>query len=292
MHFIFQLFVLFRSVPFVLAASSHGLPYDLSSPIQVHILPDTLREVSGLAVIDSVSFACIQDENGIIFIYNSANRSIEHQFRFASDGDYEGIAIAGKNYYVLRSDGIIFETPVNRKKPNTRSYMTTISARNNEGLCYDALNNRLLVACKSKPAKGAAFKDQREIYAVDLKTKVTSPEPVFVFSVQRAVDFIIGKGISLPIRKKGKNTVPFLKFSASEIAIHPFTREIYMLLAGDGILLVFDQKGEFADARKLDKNIFNKPEGISFLANGDMLVTNEGQNHHASLLKFAYKPDK
>jgi hypothetical protein len=39
---------------------------------------------------------------------------------------------------------------------------------------------------------------------------------------------------------------------------------------------------------KLNPAMFNKPEGITFFANGDMLITNEGQEGSPTLLCFPY----
>ena len=47
--------------------------YNLTKPDNTFLLPDTLHEVSGLTDIDSTIFACIQDENGILFIYDAKN---------------------------------------------------------------------------------------------------------------------------------------------------------------------------------------------------------------------------
>ena len=54
--------------------------YNLTSPDFSFVLPDTLREVSGLAAIDSTSFACAQDENGVLFIYDVLQNRIKKQY--------------------------------------------------------------------------------------------------------------------------------------------------------------------------------------------------------------------
>lgn len=72
-------------------------------------LPDILEEVSGIEWIGDGKIACIQDEDGIIFIYNLYSHKIETEIKFADPGDYEGIAIDDKTAYVLRSDGSIFK---------------------------------------------------------------------------------------------------------------------------------------------------------------------------------------
>ncbi|HTF03241.1 MAG TPA: hypothetical protein VK826_04415, partial [Bacteroidia bacterium] len=125
--------------------------YDFSSPEQKLILPDTLREISGLTILDSSTFACVQDENGILFLYDSKNNRVKQEIRFAADGDYEGICRVGAALYVLRSDGELFHiSNYASAAPEVETFTTGIPADNNEGLCYDSLNNRLLVACKGK----------------------------------------------------------------------------------------------------------------------------------------------
>jgi hypothetical protein len=83
--------------------------YDFSKPIVKDILPASLQEISGLAIIDSTTIACIQDENGILFLYDTKNHKIKQQYIFGLNGDYEGITKVGELLYVLRSDGVLFE---------------------------------------------------------------------------------------------------------------------------------------------------------------------------------------
>ena len=54
----------------IFLTSSNKLGYDFSKPTLNDELPPILHEISGLAIIDSTSIACIQDEDGILFIYN------------------------------------------------------------------------------------------------------------------------------------------------------------------------------------------------------------------------------
>ena len=66
-------------------------------------LPDILYEVSGIAYMGDQKIAAVQDEKGIIFVYNLSTSSIEKEILFGEDGDYEGIALAGSTAYVLKS---------------------------------------------------------------------------------------------------------------------------------------------------------------------------------------------
>lgn len=268
--------------------------YNLTAPDVSFILPDTLREVSGLTYIDSTSFACIQDENGILFIYDVVKNEIKKQYTFNIDGDYEGITRVGKTIYVLRSDGTLFEiSDYESKGFKLNSYVTGIPANNNEGLCYDQYNNRLLIACKGKIGKGPEFKDRRVIYGFDLQTKTLSKEPVFDFNLQTIKDFAVKKQIDLPTKerkKKGETvTEPFLKFRTSAICIHPVTKKLFLLSASDHLLFIFNMNGTTEHIEQLNPTMFNKAEGITFFENGDMLITNEGQDKKPTLLRFKYK---
>lgn len=275
-------------------AATHG--YDLNQPAVQWSLPDTLREISGITLIDETTIACIQDENGILFVYNLDENDIVRQQPFHLNGDYEGIAKAGSTIYVLRSDGMLFAIQrYNSDQPLVDSISTGIPVDNNEGLCYDTKGNRLLIACKNKSRMSKDQKNIRSIYAFDLKTKVCSPEPVFNFDLNELKRFALEKHLDFPMKEKKQGNAPeikepVIKFRPSEIAIHPITHQIYLLSAMDYALFVFSSEGKLTDIRLLDKELFNKAEGITFLDNGDMLISNEGQQKKPSLLRFNYDP--
>ncbi|MFN8206943.1 MAG: hypothetical protein U0T82_05970 [Bacteroidales bacterium] len=269
-----------------------GIPgYNLSRPNQLFTLPDTLREISGLAVIDQETIACVQDENGIIFLYDAIKNKISKQYNFHLDGDYEGITRVGDTLYVLRSDGSLFEIDNYLGRDFTvKQYITGIPADNNEGLCYDQKQHRLLIACKGKIARGPAYKDQRVIYGFDLKQKQLSDKPVFEFDLNVIKQFVLENELVVPVKKKKKGTVddPIIRLRTSAIAIHPHSGKLFLLSAADYMLFIFNSDGTPEYIEKLDPGLFNKAEGISFFANGDMLITNEGQDRKPSLLRFNY----
>jgi hypothetical protein len=267
--------------------------YNLDEPSSTVYLPDTLREISGLTSLDSSSFACIQDENGVLFIYDLSARAIRSEYAFTMDGDYEGIARVGNTIYVLRSDGTLFEI-VDFASPDFKldSLHTGIPARNNEGLCYDRTRNRLLIACKGKIAKGPAFKDQRVIYGFDLVTRTLSVDPVFDFDLNVIREFARSHKLDIPTRKrkrKGQSIEETLiKFKTSAIAVHPVTDKLYLLSAADHLLFLFDMNGALEHIELLNPEMFNKPEGITFFENGRMCITNEGQGQKATVLQFNF----
>lgn len=266
--------------------------YNLNSPDATLILPASLREVSGLTLVDSTSVACIQDEKGSLFILNFTENKVTKKYDFHVAGDYEGIAKVGKTIFILRSDGTLFEvSDFETDDFSLKTYLTGIPAKDNEGLCYDSSYNRLLIACKSNIGKGSGNKDKRAIYGFDLATKTLIPEPVFDISLNEIKQFAANYTFNPTVKskKKGKAKQPDIKFRTSGICIHPVTKKLYLLSASDYLLFIFNMNGKIEHIEQLDGQLFNQAEGISFLENGDMLITNEGQKRSPTLLRFNYK---
>lgn len=266
--------------------------YNLTAPSVSLTLPHILQEISGLTYIDSSAVACIQDEKGILFIYNYQKDKIKKKYTFNIDGDYEGIARVNDTIYILRSDGTLFEILNYKSKAfQLNSYVTGLPTDNNEGLCYDPDNNRLLIACKGKIGKGREFKDKRVIYGFDLYTKQLSQEPVYDFDLKSIKEFALREKVDVHVKRKKKGTIvdPVIKFMVSDIAIHPITKKLFVLSASDHMLFIFNRKGQLEHIEKLNPELFIQAEGITFLPDGEMFITNEGQNNKATLLRFKYE---
>ncbi|NMC39136.1 MAG: hypothetical protein GYA41_12505 [Bacteroidales bacterium] len=266
--------------------------YNFNSPDAAFVLPGMLHEISGITYLGAEYLACIQDENGIIFIYDVKKNKLERQFTFYINGDYEGITSVGEKIYVLRSDGTLFEISDHEsEKFDLDVFFTNIPSKDNEGLCYDPYRNRLLIAPKGQTIKGSESKDTREIYAFDLKTKTLSKDPVFEFDLQEIRDFAMEKKINLPMKekKKGKEAEPKIDFMTSAIGINPATKKLFILSSSDHMLFIYNMAGKIEHIEMLNPMIFNNAEGISFFSNGDMVITNEGGGRSASILRFNYK---
>lgn len=241
--------------------------------LKKHEVPSVLREISALVYLDNHRFACVQDELGTIYIYNTLAGTIEKEIPFAEAGDFEGLAIVNQTAYALRSDGQIFEVKnYNSGKPSVRSFETHLTAeQNTEGLCYDAKNNRLLVAIKGNEQQTDAYKG---IYSFSLATYKMDTSPVFKIDLSNPVfaDF--------KTKKAGKEMQP------SAIAIHPKTGDLYITEGAKPKLLVLDKEGNFKALKSLGKD-FYKPEGICFSPEGNAYISNEGKKDPGNILEVA-----
>jgi uncharacterized protein YjiK len=263
--------------------------YDLSNPDKIDVLPGILHEISGITEIDNSAIACIQDENGILVVYDLSKNSIREYFTFHGNGDYEGIARAGNKIFVLRSDGILYEIPDYKSAGFTSiSYKTEIPAKDNEGLCYYKKNNMLLIGPKSN-IEGKKI-NKRAIYGFSLETKRLLNEPVVKFDLEAIKEYATENKLDLPVTyKKKEKSEPKIELRTSAIGIHPVTNKLFLISGVEQIFFVFNLDGNLEYMEKLDPKLFNQPEGIAFLNNGDMLISNEGGPGSATLLRFNYK---
>lgn len=288
--FILVVLVQFQACQLPKSRNDKFYGYDFSNTTEKLKLPKILHEISGITAIDSVNFACVQDEIGVVFIFNSKTNRITKEFPFHVEGDYEGIAKTDSSLFILRSDGVLFETRIGNDSAKVINiYETPIPANNNEGLCYDKANDRLLIACKGKVGKGKEFKDQRYIYSFDLNTRHLSDEPVIRLDVNELIDFAIDLGIELDQKEKKNRTDFVLKFRPSAIGLHPLNNKLFLLSAVDHMLFIFDDRGEIEHIEILDDEVYNKAEGLAFFENGDLLITNEGQDKKPSIIRLKYK---
>ncbi len=237
-------------------------------------LPESLKEISGICWIDEQRIACVQDELGIIFIYNILAAKIEKQIPFANPGDFESITKANNIYYVMRSDGQLFEINISSKSAVVKQYDIPFNETQDlEGIFYDKTKKRLLITIKNSDPKTSA--KIKGIYSFDLLTKKISNNPVYEIDLSNLLIYKSGNDDD----NKKNNEKEFNKiFFPSDIGVHPITSEIYILDGVNSSLLIIDKKGKMKSYIKLDKDDFPQPEGITFSSKGEMYISTEGSN--------------
>lgn len=259
----------------------YKFPYHLDSPDKSWTLPAILNEISGLSFIDNQRLACVQDESGKIFIFNTEAGKVEKEINFGNNGDYEGIEIVGKDAWILKSNGTLYEVKhyQDEAASATTDHDTPLSARNDtEGLAFDPADNCLLIACKEQPLlqenEGSGF---RGIYRFDLETRQLYPEPYIMISLDTVKYY---RSINSKSRT-GSET-----FQPSGIAAHPVSGEIYVLGSVGKLLLVLSTDGKILASVKLMPGIFPKPEGICFSPDGKLFISTEGDGKAGKIMEF------
>ena len=270
-----------------------GFLYDLEHPDTIYQLPKDLKEISGIDYFKKDRIACIQDEKGNIYIFDTKKGKVISKLDFGKDGDYEDVAIVGDDAYVLRSDGTLFEVRNFEKKPKkTKKFNTPLHHKNNtEGLFYDEARNSLLIACKGSPSikKEKSYAGFKAVYRFDLELKTLIEKPVYLIDFAKidsakaagsVTEFFTKIAMKLKL-SNGSNFYP------SGLAIHPLDKDkIYMLSSIGKLLLVMDTSGKLLNIIELDMRIFNQPEGICFSEDGVLFISNEADSGGGNILKF------
>lgn len=225
-------------------------------------LPSALNEVSGIAYIGNSQIAAVQDEQGIIFIYNLESSSIEKEVEFAGAGDYEGIATEENTAYVLRSDGNIFMIRNFLNGATVEEFSNEFSEKNNlEGLFYDKKDEQLLLAVKGEDPYS---EDYKGIYAVNPTNMRVDRNPAYKLTFEHRVFDGIQK-------EDVQET-----FYPSEINRDPGNGNLLVLEAENPRLLLLDAGGNPLELHQLDKDLFPQPEGLTFDEQGRLYISNEG----------------
>jgi len=272
-------------------------PYELTRPSQKFKLPRYLDEISGISCKNHNQLVCIHDEKGEVYLFDIDRKKVTNRYQFGEGRDYEDIALVNNTAFVLQSNGNIWQIDdFQGENPAVKTFKTFLSARNDaEGLAFDGESNSLLMACKGAPhpkKKNPDLKEKKAIYRFDLNTYKLSPEPSYIIDLEDTGDL-----------KENSSKVKFLRqlgrifglgeesdctFQPSGVAIHPVTKDIYLISSAGKMLMVLDRKGEIKAFRTLDGKMFKQPEGICFNSEGDLFISNEGKGGRANILQFTY----
>lgn len=282
------------------SACSQGINasgYVFKHPDRVYTLPGSLAEISGLTLLDDFHLGAIDDESSKLFVIDIRTGKVtdRHKMGGGKKLDYEAVERVGDTVYVLSSAGIIYEIrDWKRNKRITARYETGLYSRHdNEGLAYDAINHRLLIACKEYPGK--EMKGYKAVYAFDLGKKRLLPEPVFKIDLARVEVAANSGGATGVVSKKKKK--PWWKHTKqikpAALAVHPLTQQLFIISSAKRRMIVLNSDGTLDTAYKLPKKYFVQAEGMAFLPNGDLFISNERADREAAtLLRFNYRPGR
>lgn len=265
------------------------IPFDLARPTQVIELPRELREVSALTDVDDHTVACLHDEAARLYLVDLRDGRVKGVFPFGGPGDMEGLTRVDDAYYVLRSDGLLFHLTMRPTGLVLRDTVRLALPQGDlEGLGHDPIDDILLVAPKGMLKGSPKARDIRRVYGYDHRNGRLLPTPVLDLSVEDLAGQARRMGLSLPTRVTDKGrVVPALKLRFSSVAVDPWTGHYHLLSAVDHVLLVVDRRGELVDLHLLDPVRCPKPEGITFLPGGDMLISTEGEGVPPALFRYA-----
>ena len=249
--------------------------YDLANPVMIHLKTE-LDEISGIVYYpkDTSVFA-INDELGLLYkIYIRKNIKVL-KWKFSSEGDYEDLVLHDGTFYALQSNGNIKSFKfLSKDSVAVESGQLPLAGRNDfESLYYDNFHQHIFLVCKD-----CEIDTRKTISAFSFNPD----DQTFVDEAAYQID------VSQIDKLLGNNKT---KFKPSAAAIHPLTKELYLISSVTKAIAIADRDGKVREALYIDPRLFKQPEGLTFTPAGDMIISNESAGSGApNILIFKYKP--
>lgn len=249
--------------------------YDLTKSEKFR-MRESLLEISGITFHNGnpdTAYA-IQDEDGRVFYFRPGDEKPAYT-HFGKQGDYEDVAILNDNVIVLKSNGTFYSFPLanikQEEQANVKETKKLLPKGEYEGLYADQSNNKLYVLCKDCGGKKTDKIDGGYIFTAN-KDSLTQAG-TFSITMQK------------PTKKNGKEDA----FKPSALAKNPLDGDWYILSANNNILLITDGDFKAKATYNLPTAKFLQPEGIAFDKQGDLYISNEGDElESGNILKFKY----
>lgn len=282
MRFPFHLFLLFffnscdqktEKEPTIFSLP-HGYSLDEMERIT---LPDELDEISGIAWNQSQLMA-IEDESAIIFHTDPKTGKILKKRKFEKNADIEDILVRNDTAWALRSNGNLYQIAhFSEEKTETKIFEFRNSNRRDfEAIVAGTQEPFIWIFCKI--CEWDENPDRASIFKFDLETLRFDSLPSRTIEKNQLRAFLSEKEL--------KN----LKIQPSAAAVHPLTKEYFLLSSTGNWLMTLDQTMIPKSVHLLNRSIFKQPEGITFAPDGTLYISNEAGEGRATLLIFRYKP--
>lgn len=283
--------------------------YDLNQPVKYE-LPEVLLEISGISFYPGqpgVLYA-EQDEKGHLYWLRPGDKKVS-EFKFGKSGDYEDLAFIKGQAIILRSDGTLFSFPFDGensiKRPKDipedqlKEWKGLVPDGEYESLYADPASNTLYLLCKK--CSGDKKKDISTGYQLSVDdTGVIKRTGTFAINLDAVrVGAAADQGLSNSAKsnkgkkdKKDKHKKDEIKsLRPSALTKNPVTGQWYILSSINKMLVVTSSDWTVQQVHVLNSTLFSQPEGITFDAENNLYISNEGsKSNYGNVLKFMYHP--
>ncbi|WP_229216712.1 SdiA-regulated domain-containing protein [Dyadobacter sp. 3J3] len=247
--------------------------YNLESP-EKFFMPESLFEISGIAFQkgNPDTIYAIQDEEGKVFRLAWGIKKQYHA-KFGKKGDYEDLAIVNDQVVVLKSNGTLYTFPfldsAYEEVDSTHEWKKVLPKGEYESIYGNEETDSLYVLCKN------CIQD-------DSKKSITG----YVFYMADSAS--VPRTFQISVKEIKALTGKVERgFRPSGMAQNPFSKDWYIISAVNKLLVITDKNWKVQQALSLNGNMFTQPEGIAFDKDGNLYISNEGDDFaEGNILKF------
>ena len=248
--------------------------YDLAAPAADRWeLPKALQEISGLAVDSAGRIFAHDDEQAIIYQLDPATHRVVKRFSFglpAVRGDFEAIAVVGRQVILTTSDGVLYAGREGRDGESV-PYVTQATGVGRdcevEGMAYEAAGRALLFACKTPRRR--ALVGHLAVLRWSLDRKALDPRPWIFLRLSELTGELKGRS-----------------FHPSELLRVPGNGH-YLLLAGpEHAIAEITPAGKVVAVAHLRHRDHRQAEGLAFAPDGALLISDEGAGRRGTVTVY------
>jgi uncharacterized protein YjiK len=249
--------------------------YDLSEGAgSSEKLPRALQEISGLAATPDGRLFAHDDERAVVYQLDPETGEIIKAFAvgfLGEKGDFEGIAVAGERFFLITSDGRLFEFREGEPGSTVRYRIHPLNLGmvcEMEGLAVDPAMGTLLLPCKTP--RSDRLKDHLVVLSVALESMRLDPTP----------------RVAIPLEELDSRGLDD-KFHPSSIEVHPGTGSLILVAAREEAMVELSSDGEILATKELKRKDHPQPEGLAFLPDGTLILADEGQGDRGTITRYA-----
>ncbi|HEV8598683.1 MAG TPA: SdiA-regulated domain-containing protein [Gemmatimonadales bacterium] len=241
-------------------------------PVARWLLPQSLSEVSGLAITPNDRLLAHGDEQGRVVEIDYRRGTVLKQFLVGSPpvrADFEGITVAGNAIYLLASNGKLYEFREGADGARVRYAVHDTHLGQEcefEGVAFEAASNSLLLACKTVGKKSLRG------FLVIYRWKLVGGSAARLSEFKVPLNRIIGSR-----NWKG--------FHPTDISVDPSSGNYVLVASPEKALVELTPQGEVVSAGPLPGR-HTQPEGLAITKDGILIVGDEGRQQRGAITLY------
>ena len=243
-------------------------------PVAKWVLPDILREISGVALLRDGRVVAHNDERGRVFVIDPMRGVIQKWFSLEGNiaADFEAIAVSGDDLFLLTSNGRIYQFREGDDRANVPYTMIDTKLGGDcefESLEIEPASGAFLLACKRIDKRSE--RNQLRIYR--WQRQDGGEAAVSILNVP------LGDAI-------GANDWKTL--SPSDITIDPRTGNYILITGPEKALIEITPSGDVVRSLPLPGNP-QQPEGVAITRDGILMITDESVSRPADITLYSWQ---
>jgi uncharacterized protein YjiK len=244
------------------------------TPIAKWILPEDLREISGVALMPDGRIVAHNDERGRVYVIDPKRGVILKQFSLGRSGvvaDFEAIAVSGTEIFLLESNGRVYqfrEGQSNKDVPFVVHDTKLGGECEFEGLAVEPSTRAFVLVCKVIDKR----RDRNQVL-------------IYRWLAQPGAAPQVSR-ISVPIAAAvGANG--WKELAPSDIAIDPATGNYIVITGREKALIEITPGGQVVRSVPLPGDP-QQPEGVAVTPDGILVISDEGVKRPADITLYRW----